>query len=337
MVGCSVELSDEAIPVDEIWSTDPTSPEPDEEIAFADRDADQVYGLPREGGSSIADLIELFPETPLRGGDPDIFVAADTRVSTDQCRGGEPVELDELPMTVEGVITLHPRQYMKVQICGQDERHYGAYTVEDDTGGIIVLRDSRVAPFSFGDRVRVEVHALTLTFGPELDTRAILVADVEIVADLPEGEVLYQPLEEPFSSDHVARVHQVRGFVHVEPTNQNFNSMILTSSPIGRSAGGAEMTGELLQCVRTCEVRCLDNCPSSEACADICPEACLRDGGAAVDPATLPTCWMIGLDAELGRRGYSPAYGTELRVRGPVVNNFDVQMWVMSTGQVDEL
>ena len=45
----------------------------------------------------------------------------------------------------------------------------------------------------------------------------------------------------------------------------------------------------------------------------------------------------LGISAELGRRGFAPAYGTHLRIRGPVVNSFDVQMWVLSPGQVEFL
>lgn len=327
---CSGELRQEPLSVDEIWDGEAAPNIPGEDIAWAERGVEGVYGLPREGEPGIADLIAILPTEALGVGDSDMFVSPDTGFATDQCRGGAPTVTSELPMTIEAVVTLHPRQYMKVTICGQDERHYGVYTVEDDTGGIIVLRDGRVAPFSFGDRVRMTVHAATLTFGREVDTRAVLVADVEPLPDPPDP-ILYRTSTEPFTTDDIGQVLQVDGYVHVEPTNLNFNSMILTSEPYSRDQGEGA-TGELLQCIRTCEVRCLDDCPSPEACAGICPDLCVRNESEFVE-ADLPVCWMIGIDAELGRRGFQPEYGSRVRVRGPVVNNFDVQMWVISPGQ----
>lgn len=326
-----------ATPVDEIWNSEPVRITADEVIEFVDRGSGATYGLPRDGMASVADLIAVFPEEGQGGGDPNIFIGPNVTIPTDQCRGGAPVVVPELPMTIEAVVTLHPRQYMKVEICGQDERHYGVYTVEDDTGGIIVLRDSRVAPYTFGDRVRLTVDAVTLTFNSDADTRAILIADVERIVEEPGQDVLYDSTFEPFGTEHVGQVKQVEGFVHVEPTNLNFNSMVMTSELVSQRQRGETFTGELLQCVRTCEVQCLDRCPSAEACVDICPDACVSQGGVSVPPSELPACWLIGIDAELGRRGFQPAYGSELRVHGPVVNNFDVQMWVISPGQVEEL
>ncbi len=327
----------DATPVDEIWDSEPVSITADEAIEFGDRESGAVYGLPRPGMASVADLIAVFPAEGQGGGDPNIFIGPDVTIPTDQCRGGAPVVVPELPMTIEAVVTLHPRQYMKVEICGQDERHYGVYTIEDDTGGIIVLRDARVAQYTFGDRVRLTVEAVTLTFNSDADTRAILVADVERIAEEGGQDVLFETTTEPFTTEHVGQVKQVEGFVHVEPTNLNFNSMVMTTDLVSQRQRGETFTGELLQCVRTCEVQCLGRCPSAEACADICPDACVSQGGVSVPPEELPACWLIGIDAELGRRGFQPAYGTEMRVRGPVVNNFDVQMWVISPGQVEEL
>lgn len=334
LAGCSADLRQTAVSPEQIWPDDPVALAPSEEIAYADRADGAVYGLPESDRASIADLIATFPQEGLSSRDPNVFVSPDTEFATDQCRGGTPTVVRDLPMTIDAVVTLHPRQYMKVEICGQDERHYGVYTVEDDTGGIIVLRDSRVAPFSFGDRVRLTVHATTLTFGLEPDTRAILVADVEKlpVANAP---IVYSRTSEPFDTDDIGSTLQVDGYVHVEPTNLNFNSMILTSEPFSRGQGEGQ-TGDVLQCMRTCEVRCLDGCPSSEACADICPDLCLRND-AQFSEDDLPVCWMIGIDAELGRRGFAPEYGTRMRVRGPVVNNFDVQLWVISPGQAEAL
>lgn len=334
LAACGPDLRTTPTAVEDLFPNAPQAYTPDQDIAFGDRSLGEAYGLPRDGMSSIADLIALFPSEGVAGDEPNVFVAPDVTIPTDQCRGGAPEVRTALPMTIEAVVTLHPRQYMKVEICGQDERHYGVFTVEDDTGGIVVLRDGRAAEFTYGDRVRLHVEAVTLTFGRDADTRAILVADVEPIG-MDVEPILFDPTTSPFTTDDVGQVKQVDGFVHVEPTNLNFNSMVLSSEPFSRRAEGETYTGELLQCIRSCEVRCLDGCPSSDACSDICPDICLREGGPAVNPDSLPACWLIGIDAELGRRGFAPAYGERVRATGPVVNNFDVQMWVLSTGQVE--
>lgn len=330
-LGCAADLRHTPLDIDETWPEAPQSRVAGEEIAYASRLDGASYGLPRDGMASIADLIALFPTQPVGVSDPDIFVAPDLSFPTDQCRGGAPEVVRELPMTIEGVVTLHPRQYMKVTICGQDERHYGVFTIEDDTGGIVVLRDSRVAPYSFGDRVRLRVKAITLTFGRELDTRAILVSDIEKLP-VASGAIAYRETSEPFSSADVGDTVQVEGYVHIEPVSRNFGSMLVTSAPFTR--GRPAVSGDMLQCVRTCEVRCLDGCPSNEACGDICPDLCVRNGARFVQDE-LPSCWIVGIDAELQRRGFSPPYGAPVRARGPVVNNFDVQMWVNSPGQIE--
>lgn len=334
LAACSGDLRTEPSSVDSLFPTAPVAYTPDEAIEFRERTDSVAYGLPRDGMSSIADVIALFPEGGVSGTEPNVFVAPDIAISTDQCRGGQPSVDARLPITIEAVVTLHPRQYMKVEICGQDERHYGSFTIEDDTGGIVVLRDGRVAEYSFGDRVRVTIDAVTLTFGRDADTRAILVADIERIPSVGH-EILYSTETESFGTEAVGYVKQVDGFVHVPPTSLNFNSMLLTSEPFSRRSGGETYTGELLQCIRTCEVRCLEGCPSSETCDDVCPDLCQSEGGTNIDSDLLPACWIVGIDAELGRRGFAPEYGERVRATGPVVNNFDLQMWVISTGQVE--
>ena len=330
------EVREDATSVDEIWPEEPLSIVADEEIAYADRGDGVTYGLPRDGMSSIADLFEVFPDEGLGGGDPNIFIGPDVIIPTDQCRGGTPIVVPELPMTIEAVVTLHPRQYMKVEVCGQDERHYGVFTIEDDTGGIIVLRDGRVAHFTFGDRVRLTIDAVTLTFNSEVDTRAVLIADIERI-DAPPTEILFESLDEPFATEHVGQVRQIEGFVHVPSTQLNFNSLIVTERLVSQRQRDETFTGDLLQCVRTCEVQCLDQCPSAEACADICPDVCVLSGGETVPREELPVCWQVGIASELGRRGFAPPYGTEIRLRGPIVNSFDIQMWIISPGQAEEI
>lgn len=336
------EVRETSVPLEQISPVEPVEDAIDESIAFESR-AEFAYGLPRDGQAAIGDLVALFPTEPTGFDEPDVFVAPGIEAPTPSCRGGAFVELDELPMEIEGIVTLHPRQYMKVPICGQDERHYGVYTIEDDTGGVVVLRDSRVAPFTFGDRIRLRVEGIMLTFGLETDTRAVLISDYTVLSDPPPsgdgiaapGTVLYEATEEPFGDDDITRVKQIEGFVFQVPTNDNFNSMIITSTDVAPNPG-ATLEGEQLTCVRSCQLPCRSNCSSGAVCEAMCRDLC-SDNDNVFDAELLGTCWNVGIDAELGRRGFQPEFGTRLRVRGPVVNSFDVQIWVNSLGQAEEL
>lgn len=342
LVAACGEVRDEVVSVETISPTAPVEDSIDESIQFASR-GELAYGLPREGQAAIADLVALFPTDPTGVNDPDIFVAPGIEAPTESCRGGRFGEVPELPMEIEGIVTLHPRQYMKVPICGQDERHYGVYTIEDDTGGVVVLRDSRVAPFSFGDRIRLRVEGIMLTFGLETDTRAVLISDYTVLDDPPPsgdgiaepGTVLYAPTTEPFGDDDVTRVREIEGFVYDVPTNDNFNSMVITAREIPPNAGDA-LEGEQLTCVRSCQLPCRSLCNSGNVCEGMCRDICADNGNTFVEDE-LGACWNVGIDSELGRRGFQPEFGRHVRIRGPVVNSFDVQIWVNSLGQTEFL
>ena len=80
--------------------------------------------------------------------------------SADRNAGFSRADPESLPMTVEGIVTTYPRYFQKKLVCGEDERFYGSYFLQDSTGGILVLRDSRIANFTFGDRVRLKVRGI---------------------------------------------------------------------------------------------------------------------------------------------------------------------------------
>jgi len=273
---CGGDPRTEPVPADTVWSEPGTSAVNDP-IDLRERTGDVAYGLPRAGKPSIADLIDIFPTSPGSATSPDIFVAPEFHVTTDRCRGGAPKTVGELPMEIEAVVTLHPRQYQKVTVCGQDERNYGSFTIEDDTGGIVVLRDSRVANYTFGDRVRLKIHAVMLTYGLEIETRAVLVADIApIEGEDYERVVLYSPLTEAFAPRHASRVFRVEGWVYQVPTNDNFNAMILANEQLPLDARLVNTSGPVLQCVRSCETSCGTTCPTAFGCSDACTDRCLR-------------------------------------------------------------
>ncbi len=343
--------------------------------------ASEDYNLPTadSGAISIAELIALYPadsDSTIFVGEgehfTDIGESSDRDISYQGCWSGSEEVIAELPVVIEGVVSLHPRQFVKVDICGQDERHYGSFVVEDDTGGILVLRDSRVANYNYGDRVRVTVYGMMLTFGRDSDTRAVLISDVEFApqafreviseadpcesnADCVSNQceqnengkfcrireidrvVLYEETEEAFSADfmiaNASKTYRIEGYVSQIPTNENFSQMIVTSELFEPIFTG-RLEGPLLQCVRTCESACQSNCPSSNVCADACLSMCEEENVTSIPDSEIPSCWVVGLDVELGRRNFQPQYGQHIQVTGPVVNSYDRQILIGSTGQI---
>lgn len=331
-VGCDDELTaDYANPTFD----DGTEREVSEPVPFAERDEGTMYGLPRDGQASIADLLALMPVDGVPDGDPTLFVAPDDQPTTDQCEGGGATVLDGLPMVIEGVVTLHPRQYLKVPICGQDERNYGSWVIEDDTGGIVMLRDGRVAPYTFGDRVRVTVRGVLELNGGDPTTRAVVIADVEALD--ASGDVLYSLQETPFSADDVGRTRRVEGYVAVAATSENFNEMILASDPLPE-VPPAELEVDTV-CIENCGGACRSRCPSDNnaVCRDVvCRALCAEDSD--FDRERLPeVCWIANVSIELGRRGFSPALGSHVTVTGPVVSSFGLKIWIQRIDQVEFL
>lgn len=348
LAACGPDPRQTPVSEEEIWGQTVEDDPVEEPITYIRRTESNGYGLPRAGREGIADLIALFPQETLQRDAPNIFSSAELATSADNCSDWSSNPIAGLPIEIEAVVTLHPRQYQKLAICDQDERHYGSYTIEDDTGGLLVLRDSRVAPYTYGDRVKLTVHAVMLTFGGDLDTRAVLVADVELSEQKKARneetneqelvrEIFYERTNSIFGTQDVVKVRQVEGYVLVEPTNDNFNSMVLADKAFG-AADDAPLEGSRLQCVRNCEAAMFSSgsCPVAEATEPTCRALC--DGSrTSVEASELPTCWQIGIDAELGRRGFAPPFGTHLRATGPVVNSFDYEMWVLSLGQMEIL
>lgn len=86
-----------------------------------------------------------------------------------QCDGWE--QTTDLPVEFWAMVTLHPRYYFKTNGCDSqqddgdsEEKYYGSYFIEDSTGGIFVLGDSKVAHFDMGDRVKIRVRGVARRF-----------------------------------------------------------------------------------------------------------------------------------------------------------------------------
>src|SRR5690554_1150731 len=133
-------------------------------------------------------------------------------------------KIEELPTVIEGVVTLHPRFFQKVRVCGEDQRYYGVYFLQDDTGGIMILKDSRVADFTFGERVRLRVRGLMKSY----DSYAVLTFDKEeVVEPGSKYDIYYEERTEALTNDDIGQVRRVSGTIISEPTNTNFNEMFI--------------------------------------------------------------------------------------------------------------
>ncbi len=327
---CANDLDRGPLATEELWADAPDQIQVSEPVLYRERQGDAPYGLPTGEATTIASLIESIADrVPERFSDPRTFTSPAGRLP---CSTSTIEVLPNLPATIEGVVTLHPRQYTKVPVCDQDEKHYGTFTIEDDTGGIMVLRDSRIAPFTAGDRIRMTVHALTYTY---LDptTRTILSAEIELM-DPPgadrERVVYFEPLDRPYGLDDVTRTKRIIGWVAQPPTNKNFSTMIIANKQYGTYGGGPKD--------RVCMANCLGQCKCGlEVCEDeICPALCEGEG-AEYEPAKLPLCWESSLDVEMVRRGVTYAQGSRVSVTGPVVDSYGLKIWVQRLGQVEVL
>lgn len=181
----------------------------------------QARDLIRTGAGSQRNWYGFSPQDPYPLGDERKF--GENCNPFQNPRFPEPVqELTELPAFIEGVVTLHPRYFQKVQICGEDQRFYGSYFLQDETGGIMVLKDSRIASFTFGERVRLRVRGLTKVF----DSYAVLTWDSEEVVEPGEVHpIYYEKLDQAFASADIGKVRRVRGTIVSEPSSTNFNEM----------------------------------------------------------------------------------------------------------------
>src|SRR5690554_2780211 len=125
-------------------------------IAFSTSPYDFTGELP------IADLKEVFADAPVWVG----FSPGEPYPVSGDCDPQRdfdvtiPGVVDELPVEIEGIVTTHPRYFQKVSVCGVEQRYYGSYTLQDSSGGILVLKASRIAGFEIGDRVRISARAV---------------------------------------------------------------------------------------------------------------------------------------------------------------------------------
>ena len=337
--GCAVD--DTRIEPSDRWPETGEQRSVSEPVSLAERVDGLSYQLPQPGLPSIQDLINVLPEADVGRDEPKFFSSAEQPLS---CINGRTTRSASLPMTVEGVVTIPGTYYIKVSVCDQEEKFYGSYVIEDDTGGIMVLRDSRVAQVQPGDVVRMTVHTMVISDNlGRVDSRAVLSYELEILAQ--KKDVLYERIQTPLTTDDVGRTRQVEGYALERPTNLNFSPLVLSDKAFPPTdAPGSSV------CRNYCQPACADACVgagTSDVCeTKICPSLCTEydagnpDGGDPTDflSSRLPTCWVVGLNQELLRRGYNFADANKLRATGPVLRDYSsLTVTVEKLGQIEVL
>ncbi|RME51613.1 MAG: hypothetical protein D6795_08055 [Deltaproteobacteria bacterium] len=200
----------------QLWPVSPDTNEVEDPIAFTT----EPYGFPAEGEAGLSFLAGKYP---ISRENAWVLLSRDETFPVEDCdpnRSGNqrPQPDPDLPFTVEGIVTLHPRYFLKVRVCNEDERYYGSFFIEDDSGGMVVLQDSRIAELDFGDRVRIRARALLDYF----DVHAILIP--EIVEVIEHGvPIHYEEKTNPFNQTDWNRVRRIRGEVVQASTDHNFN------------------------------------------------------------------------------------------------------------------
>lgn len=180
---------------------------------------DQNYDLAAvDGVQDISDLQDaVFP-----GADGALVYGSGDELSSDSdCS----VETDSaLPMTVQGIVTLHPRFYFKTNGCDRasDEKYYGSYFIQDGTGGLFVLGDSKVAHFDVGDRVEMQVRGIKTNF----DLDMIYAHDI-VRVERDASPVYYEIAEgSALNDDDVGQVRRVTG--EITQAADNFGEFKVT-------------------------------------------------------------------------------------------------------------
>lgn len=306
-------------------TTEPSSPEQrfdqgaktgvSDPIEFFDT-SEQSFEV--SGPTSIQTLIDAEPEIFETGdvGNPPVWYGYNsedpiptgrTREFNEVCDanfGNRVFQMDSLPATIEGIVTLYPEQYEKVGICGEEQRFYGSYVLQDETGAVKVLKDTEIADFDVGDRVRLRVLGVQRSF----DTFNVIAFDnEEVVAEAGEQGapgVPYKTATRRFSDEidcppprqfeakpkYYGESFRISGRICQEPTNRNFGQMTV------------------------------------------------QKGDASCGASNRPN-WDVSLTADLNRRALELNKNDLVTVTGPVYGacgDFGLQMLVTSPGQFQQ-
>lgn len=185
------------------WFDEGTQYDVTEPVEFTD----QNYAFPARVEDGIATLQDaVFPI--------DFWTAA--YAEGDQYPEGNDCESyvdPALPFEVVGVVTILPDFYFKTTGCGyDDEKYYGSYFIQDGTGGLFVLGDSKVAHFDMGDKIRMMVRGAKTSYELNMVAAHDVIEVVE--RDVP---IYYEMADGPLSLEDIGLVKRVSGTVMSTP------------------------------------------------------------------------------------------------------------------------
>jgi len=173
---------------------------------------DQPYAYP-EQGPGIAGLSGLFEDFNrfYASTDPPPAGCSDWQTTSD------------LPQEMWVMATIHPRYYFKTDGCStqadagdSDEKYYGSFFIEDGSGGMFVLGDSKVAHFDIGDRLKIRIRGVQRNFGLDM-----VVAHDIIEIDRGPYPVYYRDAPElvgnAYPDEWIGSVVRVEGEVVSDP------------------------------------------------------------------------------------------------------------------------
>lgn len=200
-LGCSVEDA----PQDYMsWYDEGSGLEVEEPVAFTD----QPYDFPADPAAGIGALMDaVFPVSS------GTIAYSDADQFSDDTDCSSTVD-SNLPAVIEGVVTLHPRYYFKTNGCdfASDEKYYGSFFIQDGTGGVFVLGDSRVAHFDVGAKVRMKVRGVRTAY----DLNMVYAHDIEEVYYDETHAVYYTEPSGSLGARDVGEVRRVSGTVVTE-------------------------------------------------------------------------------------------------------------------------
>ena len=225
---------------------------------------------------------------------------------------------DRLPNEFWAMVTIHPRYYYKNEGCqprtingvpvttetyDSEEKYYGNFFIEDASGGLFVLNDSKVAHFNMGDRVRIRVRGV----GSRFDLDAVVAHDI-VEVDHGPHPIFFTPNSTTTCSGVPASFDSSDPEQLAAFGERNVECEFDDTSLLGRTV---RVEGKVLSSPDTF-------------------------GGFFVEDANGDIV-QVSLDSEINRRKWSWPVGSQVRVTGPVLNAFGHSIAIMRVGQVESL
>lgn len=174
-----------------------------------------TYGFPELDEDGIAAINELFDYGDFASWVQTEFAMEDIEgAKLDPGLACEWNGNASLPREIEGIVTITPDFYFKSSGCdsNSDEKYYGSYFIEDRTGGIMVLGDSKVGHFDVGNKIRMKVRGARYAFG-----QTMVYAHDIVSVDYAVHDLHYTVADQLLGDKDIGVVTRATGTVKSEP------------------------------------------------------------------------------------------------------------------------